>query len=51
MRAGFKGIANSMVGKDVKSKATKRLVDIFWWIVTVAVGLVAIAVFYKRCSR
>lgn len=48
MRSGFKGLAGSMVGKQSHSKSTRRFVDIFWWVVTIVVGAIAVAVIYNR---
>lgn len=48
MRSGIKGLAGSLVGKESSSKKTSRFVSIFWWVVTVALGIAAAVIFYRR---
>lgn len=48
MRSGFKGVAGSLVGQKSTSRKTRRVVDIFWWVVTVVVGALAIYLLYNR---
>ncbi|MDY0003760.1 MAG: hypothetical protein RBU30_20855 [Polyangia bacterium] len=48
MRSGFKGVAGSIVGQQAKTKRGRRMVDIFWWVVTAAVGALAIYMLYNR---
>ncbi len=48
MRSGFKGIAGSLVGKETRDSKTSRFVNIFWWVVTIAIGIVAAVVFYQK---
>jgi hypothetical protein len=51
MRAGFKGIASSVTGGKVESSKTKKIVDLFWYLVYAVVGVLFIMMMYKRCSR
>lgn len=48
MRSGFKGVAGSLVGQKASSKKTRRMVDIFWWVVTVVIGALAVYMLYNR---
>lgn len=48
MRSGIKGVAGSITGQKSVSKKTRRVVDIFWWIVTIAVGSIAAYLLYNR---
>jgi len=48
MRSGFKDIAGSVVGKQASSKRSKRAVDIFWWVITIALGIAAAVLLYNR---
>lgn len=51
MRSGFKDIAGSVVGKQASSKRSKRAVDIFWWVITIALGIAAAVLLYNRFGR
>lgn len=51
MRSGFKGIAGSLMGKESKDKGTSRFVSIFWWVITIALGITAAVIFYQRFGK
>jgi hypothetical protein len=48
MRTGFKGLAGSLVGQESRDKKTSRMVSIFWWVVTIGLGVAAAVIFYQR---
>ena len=51
MRSGFKGIAGSIAMKESKDQGTKRVVNIFWWVVTIVLGIVAAVILYNRFGK
>ncbi len=51
MRSGFKGIAGSLVGNESKDKKTSRFVSIFWWVVTIGLGIAAAVIFYQKFGK
>ncbi len=51
MRSGFKGIAGSLVGKESSDKKTSRFVNVFWWGITIALGVAAAVFFYQRFGK
>ncbi len=48
MRSGIKGVAGSLVGQESSDKKTSRFVNIFWWVITVGLGIAAAVFFYQR---
>jgi len=48
MRSGIKGLAGSLVGQESADKKTSRFVSIFWWGITVVLGVAAAVFFYQR---
>ena len=51
MRSGFKGIAGSVMGKQSTDKKTNRVVNVFWWVVTIVLGIAAAVIFYQRFGK
>lgn len=51
MRSGFKGIAGSLVGKESSNKKTSRFVNVFWWVITIALGIAAAVIFYQKFGK
>jgi hypothetical protein len=51
MRSGFKGIAGSLMGKESTDKKTGRFVNIFWWVITIGMGIAAAVFFYQRYGK
>ena len=51
MRSGFKGIAGSLVGKESNDKKTSRMVNLFWWVITIGVGIAAAVIFYMKFGK
>ena len=51
MRSELKGIAGSLVGQESSNKKTSRFVNVFWWVITIAVGIAAAVIFYQKFGK
>ncbi|MFH2007819.1 MAG: hypothetical protein ABI333_14650, partial [bacterium] len=48
MRSGFKNVAASIDGKGAQTKKGQTMANIFWWVVTVVLGVAAAVILYRR---
>ena len=48
MRSGFKSVAGTLVGKESKTKKGQTMTNIFWWVVTIVLGVAAAVILYRR---